>query len=60
MCGRICAACSTGGPLGPLLGAIHEVRGPFAVCLALVLLAIVPALTLRLLWRPCRFDECLC
>lgn len=45
---RIYAAYSAGGLLGPLLGAIHGVRGPFAAYLALVLLAIVPVLTLRL------------
>ncbi|KQW17880.1 MFS transporter [Streptomyces sp. Root369] len=45
---RIYAAYSTGGLLGPLLGAIHGVSGPFAAYLTLVLLAIVPVLTLRL------------
>ncbi|MEU8849506.1 MFS transporter [Streptomyces sp. NPDC048564] len=45
---RIYAAYSAGGLLGPLLGAIHGVRGPFGAYLALVLLAIVPAVTLRL------------
>jgi len=45
---RIYAAYSAGGLLGPLLGTIHGVRGPFAAYLALALLAIVPVLTLRL------------
>ncbi|MFF4259415.1 MFS transporter [Streptomyces sp. NPDC001663] len=45
---RIYAAYSAGGLLGPLLGAIHGVRGPFAAYLTLVLLAVVPALMLRL------------
>ncbi|WP_406414360.1 MFS transporter [Streptomyces sp. NBC_01614] len=45
---RVYAAYSAGGLLGPLLGTIHGVRGPFAAYLTLVLLAIVPVLTLRL------------
>lgn len=45
---RIYAAYSAGGLLGPLLGAIHGVRAPFLAYLALVLLALVPVLTLRL------------
>ncbi|WP_328361665.1 MFS transporter [Streptomyces sp. NBC_00445] len=45
---RIYAAYSAGGLLGPLLGAIQGVRGPFAAYLALVLLAVAPVLTLRL------------
>ncbi|WP_405863857.1 MFS transporter [Streptomyces sp. NBC_00005] len=45
---RIYAAYSAGGLLGPLLGAIHGMRGPFLAYLALVLLALVPVLTLRL------------
>ncbi|WP_405577138.1 MFS transporter [Streptomyces sp. NBC_01092] len=45
---RIYAAYSAGGLLGPLLGTIQGVRGPFAAYLTLVLLAIVPVLTLRL------------
>lgn len=45
---RIFAAYSAGGLLGPLLGAIPGVRGPFAAYLALTLLATVPVLVLRL------------
>ncbi|MER7372463.1 MFS transporter [Streptomyces lanatus] len=45
---RIYAAYSAGGLLGPLLGAVHGVRGPFVAYLALVVLAVVPVATLRL------------
>ncbi|MFC8244531.1 MFS transporter [Streptomyces chartreusis] len=45
---RIYAAYSAGGLLGPLLGAVHGVRGPFVAYLTLVVLAVVPVATLRL------------
>lgn len=45
---RIFAAYSAGGLLGPLLGAIPGVRGPFAAYLVLTLLATAPVLVLRL------------
>lgn len=45
---RIYAAYSAGGLLGPLLGAVHGVRGPFFAYVTLVLLAVVPVATLRL------------
>jgi MFS family permease len=45
---RIFAAYSVGGLLGPLLGSIHGVRGPFAAYLLLAAAAMVPLLVLRL------------
>ncbi|MFF3327448.1 MFS transporter [Streptomyces sp. NPDC002889] len=45
---RVFAAYSAGGLLGPLLGAIQGVRGPFLAYLFLILLAGVPVLALRL------------
>ncbi|MEW2632570.1 MFS transporter [Streptomyces sp. NPDC048389] len=45
---RVFAAYSVGGLLGPLLGAIHGVRGPFAAYLLLTAAAVIPLLVLRL------------
>ncbi|MFI6549479.1 MFS transporter [Streptomyces prunicolor] len=45
---RVFAAYSAGGLLGPLLGSIHGVRGPFTAYLVLTLLMAVPVLALQL------------
>jgi MFS family permease len=45
---RVFAAYSAGGLLGPLLGSIHGVRGPFTAYLVLTLLMTVPVLALQL------------
>ncbi|MFF7550754.1 MFS transporter [Streptomyces canus] len=45
---RVFAAYSVGGLLGPLLGAIQGVQGPFTAYLILALVAVVPVLMLRL------------
>jgi MFS family permease len=45
---RVFAAYSAGGMLGPLLGSIEGVRGPFTVYLVLIMLSMVPVLALRL------------
>ncbi|WP_328430229.1 MFS transporter [Streptomyces sp. NBC_00443] len=45
---RIFAAYSAGGLLGPLLGSIQGVRGPFTAYLVLTLLMAAPVLALRL------------
>ncbi|MCX4510697.1 MFS transporter [Streptomyces sp. NBC_01619] len=44
---RVFAAYSAGGLLGPLLGAVQGVRGPFAAYLVLVLAAALPVVVLR-------------
>jgi predicted MFS family arabinose efflux permease len=44
--GRIFAAYSVGGPVGPAIGGVGGIRTPFALYLALTLIAMVPAATM--------------